>query len=276
MPDGERLALDWTYRARVSVRPHPVRVAMRYLSTVVVRQAYRYPPHRHTGYELVVPVRGVYRCRIDDVAVCARPGQVVVVQAGEVHADELRVGQSYHGVGLDLTWSHGGEARLLAMPGQVATVQVEQLIAELADECSHCDVVSASRQDVLAAELLWRVVRALPDGVVDAGGSERERFMDAVERLFRAHAAHHLPVSAMAKALGLGVTATTDAFRSHVGLPPAKAFARWRVAEARRLLALGDLSVAAVAAHLGFANPYHFARVVRRHAGMPPSRMRAK
>jgi AraC-like DNA-binding protein len=242
---------------------------------VVVRDDYRYPPHRHVAYELVVPTRGIYRCRIDGVVVAARPGQVVVVQAGEMHADELRSGQRYQAVGLDLRWPTGGEARLLAGSGHIATVQVSQVLAGLAAECGHCDAVAASRQDALAAELLWQVVRALPVGTVQTGGSERERFVDAVERLFRAHAAHRLPVSAMAQALGLGVTATTEAFRAHVGLPPAKAFARWRVTEARRLLAAGDLSVAAAAAHLGFANPYHFARVVRRHAGISPSRMRS-
>jgi hypothetical protein len=35
MPDGEREALDWTFRPRVSVRPLAVQVAMRYLSSVV-------------------------------------------------------------------------------------------------------------------------------------------------------------------------------------------------------------------------------------------------
>lgn len=273
MPDGEREALDWTYRPRVSVRPLAVRVALRYCSTVVVRRDYAYAPHRHAGYELVVPMRGVYRCHIDGRAVSARPGQVVVVQAGEVHADQLRAGQRYAAIGLDLLGPGGGGAKLLA-GAQVASVRVGHLVAALAAECTRCDALAANRQDALAAELLWSVVRALPGAAVDAGGSARERFGDAVERLFRAHAAHRLPVLAMARALGLGVTATSAAFRRHLGLPPARAFARWRVAEARRLLAQGDLSVGAVAAHLGFANPYHFARVVRRHAGAPPSRLR--
>jgi AraC-like DNA-binding protein len=276
--DGEREALDWTFQPRVTVRSQAVRIAFTYLSTVVPRQAFSYPAHRHVAYELIVPDRGIYRCRINDVALAAKPGQVVVIQPGDLHQDELRRGQRYRGVGMHLIWPEGWTGRLLSpglsAPAQVATTAVADVLAALAEECERCDAIAASRQDVLAAELLWRTVRGLPAASLAAGTGEHSGFIAAVERLFRCHAAQRLPVEAMARSLGMGVTACTAAFRRHLGLSPARAFARWRVGEARRLLAHGDLSVTAVAAHLGFANPYHFARVVRRHAGLPPSRLR--
>lgn len=275
MPAGEREALDWTFRGRVPVRPPAVRVALRFLSDVAARRDYRYPPHRHAGYELIAPSRGAYRGSVDGRDYEALPGQVLVVQAGEVHADAVRRGQRYRALGVDVTGAAGGALRLLRGPQRLARVDLGGLLDAIAAEAERCDALAAARQDALAAEALWRVLRALPDGALDLGrDGARERFADAVERLFRAHAARRLPVPAMARALGLGITAANAAFRAHLGCPPARAFARWRVAEARRLLRQGDLGVAAVAAHLGFANPYHFARVVRRHAGVPPSRLR--
>jgi AraC family transcriptional regulator of arabinose operon len=47
------------------------------------------------------------------------------------------------------------------------------------------------------------------------------------------------------------------------------------VARAQDLLRHTDLSVTAVAARLGFANPFHFARAYRRQFGRPPSADRA-
>lgn len=275
MPAGERESLDWLFRGRIPVRPPAVRVALRFLSAVSARRDYRYPEHRHPGYELIVPGRGLYRCTIDGAAYEARPGQVVVVQCGDLHADDVRRGQRYRALGLDVTGPTGEVLRVVGGAQRTVDVRLDDLLDALAGESERCDTLAAARQDALAGEALWRVLRALPPAAVALGrDGERERFADAVERLFRANASRRLPVPAMARALGMGATAVHAAFRTHLGCSPARAFARWRVAEARRLLGQGDFSVSAVAAHLGFANPYHFARVVRRHAGLPPSRLR--
>ena len=44
---------------------------------------------------------------------------------------------------------------------------------------------------------------------------------------------------------------------------------------ARVLLAEGDLSLAEIAAHLGFCDASHFSRVFSAHEGIPPKRFRA-
>ncbi len=78
----------------------------------------------------------------------------------------------------------------------------------------------------------------------------------------------------LAQELGLTVGTLHARCAQHLGLTPAKALTRWRVSQARQLLAGTMLTVAAIAERLGFANPYHFARVVRRHTGFPPSKLR--
>lgn len=267
--------IEWSYRTRLAVSPLEVRVCLRYLSTVGVLETFSYPAHRHAGYELIIPERGTYRCRVDALRVTVRPGQVAVIQAGSTHQDDLRPGQRYHALGLDLAWPGSARSLLLTAGVHLADVDLSPQVAELAHEMARCDAIAASRQDLLAGEMLWRVVRALPrDALHPAHGSDRERFLNDVERVFRHHAAGPLPAPAIARALGLSPTAAASAFRSHLGMSPARAFSRWRVTEARRMLAAGERSVAEVATHLGFANPYHFARVVRRHTGLPPSRLR--
>lgn len=284
MPEvpGERESLDWTHLGRVLARPPAVRAELAWISDVVPRRAFAYPEHRHVLYEILVPRRGVYRCRIDGGAwIAAAPGQAVIVQPGDRHEDVLRAGQRYRAVGLRLVWGARAEAGLLGagLPAQrrVVTVALDDLLDLIAAEVARGDAIAARRQDALAEELLWRLVRALPAASLAPawrGDAQRDRFVADLERVFRERGGRGLSVPAIARALGLGATALTSACRRHLGLPPARALARWRVEQARRLLADSDLPVAAIAARLGFANPYHFTRVVRRHAGAPPSRLR--
>lgn len=277
---GEREALDWSHQLRVLVRAPAVRAELLWVSTVVARQPFAYPEHVHGHFEVLVPERGLYRCRIGGEEITARSGQAVIVQAGDRHQDSLGAGQRYRAVGFRLEGAASGS--VLLAPGspasrRVVTVGLDDLIDVLIAETIRGDMIAARRQDTLVEELLWRLVRALPSGDLApawSSDSARERFVSGLERVFREHAGHGLTVPDMARALGIGTTALTAASRRHLGVPPARALARWRVEQARRLLQQGDLPVASVAAHLGFANPYHFARVVRRHAGRPPSRLR--
>lgn len=62
----------------------------------------------------------------------------------------------------------------------------------------------------------------------------------------------------------------------YVHEPPARYVMKLRVREARRLLVETDLSVAEIAARIGFDDPLYFSRCFRRIAGMPPTHYRAR
>lgn len=77
-------------------------------------------------------------------------------------------------------------------------------------------------------------------------------------------------VPGLARHLNMSASALAHRCVAECGLAPAAWLRRRRIQQARELLLTG-LTVTAVSERLGFANPYHFARVFRRETGQPPS-----
>jgi AraC family transcriptional regulator len=59
-------------------------------------------------------------------------------------------------------------------------------------------------------------------------------------------------------------------FRQAVGVSPHQYILQQRVAEARRLLSAGGMTLAELAFHLGFADQSHFSRAFRKVTGTTP------
>jgi AraC family transcriptional regulator len=64
-------------------------------------------------------------------------------------------------------------------------------------------------------------------------------------------------------------------FKLATGLAPYQYLLKARVSRARRLLASGELPIAAVALDCGFCHQQHLTRVFRRHCGLSPAAYRA-
>lgn len=65
-----------------------------------------------------------------------------------------------------------------------------------------------------------------------------------------------------------------DLFCAACGTTPGRYLTAKKLALARELLSVGELSIAEVAALSGFSDPYYFSRVFAAEAGLPPSRYR--
>ena len=67
-----------------------------------------------------------------------------------------------------------------------------------------------------------------------------------------------------------------DLFRAAYGATPGRYLTSKKLALARELLSVGELSIAEVAALSGFADPYYFSRAFAAEAGLSPSRYRKR
>lgn len=235
-----------------------------------------YPRHQHRDHEVIVPLRGAYRCLLRGAAIALGADEVLLVAPGDWHEDRLPAGERHIGV-----WFTLGRTPLLrsGLPpaAQVArppAAAVRALVARLLDEQRRSDGFSARLQEASCLELFWLLVRALPADALAPGFLAATRDQDLRRRLEALLERHHRRppgVEALAGELGLSPRAFTAACRRLTGLSPARALATHRLGRARALLAQTALSVKEVAAHLGFADQHHFSRAYKAVFGTPPS-----
>ena len=271
------LTQEWRERLHAPSLP-----AVRFLAInrVTARGSMRYGEHRHHEYELILVERGTYRGEVAGQALSAAPGQLVVVQPGDLHDDDFARGVIITGVNLRL--AAPGVVPLLLRPISPRVRQAPPGTGGLMDRMRQVgavsDVPAGGLLDALAGQLFWSLAAGVPPAERDPQWVQRgadARFLAQLEQVFRLHAGRRLPVSGMARALGLGPTALTDACRRLLGRPPAAAHLAWRLERADEVLRASpaplEAPVEAVAGQFGFANAFHFSRAFRRHFGYPPS-----
>jgi AraC-like DNA-binding protein len=80
-----------------------------------------------------------------------------------------------------------------------------------------------------------------------------------------------LDLDALARRLGFGYERFRKLFRERVGTPPGEYRIRRRLERARELLGLRQQGIAAIAAELGYQNPFAFSIQFKRYTGVSPS-----
>lgn len=108
------------------------------------------------------------------------------------------------------------------------------------------------------------------------GRRPRHHSVEAVIEHLQRHLGEDLSVPDLAAIAGCSVTVLQDRFRDEVGSSPAAYATRLRMEEAARLLASGDLTLAAIAERLGYANERSFSAVFRRLHLTTPGRYRGR
>jgi AraC family transcriptional regulator len=132
-----------------------------------------------------------------------------------------------------------------------------------------------STGEVLGLVLTLFVRGPLPDPDDERLPAPLEGLLEHVRRAWSPPApTRPLPLQELASAACVSPGYLSRVFRQHYGIGPVAAVELLRLARAATLLTRSNLSVAAVAGHCGFANPYHFSRRFHRAYGHPPARYR--
>jgi len=98
--------------------------------------------------------------------------------------------------------------------------------------------------------------------------------MRAAAALMRRHLEEPLPISEIARRLGLTRRSIEQAFRDLGGPTPAQLYRHIRLSEARRLVLETPLSVAEIATRCGYADPAAMTRAFRTEFGATPRALR--
>ena len=109
----------------------------------------------------------------------------------------------------------------------------------------------------------------LPERVANAPVGDMKRWIEA-------HCAEPLRIEDIVKMSGYSRTRLFALFASAVGMSPNDWLVRCRIEKARRMLAVGTMSITDVALSCGFSSPAYFATTFRKYTGKPPRELKAK
>jgi AraC-like DNA-binding protein len=244
---------------------------------------YLYRRHQHLNYELLIPVAGRYRCRLNGEPLVLRRSEVLLVKPGDWHEDQLDAGVRYWAIQFSLTalgLAPGANCFRPGLPAQsqicapVAT-SLQSLLGRLREEHERTDLIAMLVQDALLGEIIGLITRTFDPRVLAPQlleAAEAQSFPVRLERWCFSRLQEPCRVAEMAAAFSLSTTAFTRRCRALLGRPPAKVFADLRLARAHALLLGSGMSVSEIADYLGYRNPFHFSRAFRRRYGVPPSR----
>ncbi len=239
--------------------------------------------HQHPNYEVLLVRRGDYHCRVNGTAVSASAGGVVIIAPGDWHQDQCFTPVAFFALAFRVLPgpTSGQSANLLRADLSPADHVVptsdgalHALVERMCDEGRGGDAFSIPLLDSLAQEFAWRLLRLLPQSSLDErmiGGLELHGFGSELLAFCDRQVAGSPSAADMAAALGIAERTLTQRCRTAFGTSPARFFTRYRLERARLLLVQTDLSIKAIAEHLGFENPYHFSTVYKRVHGVPPS-----
>ncbi len=158
---------------------------------------------------------------------------------------------------------------------------LEQIGLSLREQLHDASPAGALYVDHLARAAAARLIRAhstarLPAAPPPRGAGLSERQLRRAIDYLEAHLDRDPGLPDLAAAAGLSPVYFARQFKRATGLPPHQYLMRRRLDRARRLLAAGDLPIAAIALDCGFCHQEHLTRLFRRHCGTTPAAYRAK
>jgi AraC-like DNA-binding protein len=128
--------------------------------------------------------------------------------------------------------------------------------------------------ELLYVEVLRRYASSLPEGDVGWLAALRDRDVGRALRLLHTYPERQWDVARLGREIGMSRSALATRFTRIVGAPPMRYLGSWRVQLAKRLLEDRTLSIAQVAARVGYGSEAAFHRAFKRQVGVPPGEWR--
>lgn len=138
--------------------------------------------------------------------------------------------------------------------------------------CGAVEAARIARQFVIGE----RSAGQLPFSTMATPRRHEDRVIAGVQAWIADNYAQSNPVAQMAKHSGLHDRTFKRRFRQATGYTPIDYVHGLRVEEAKHMLEMSSLSVEALAAEIGYADPAHFSRLFRRLTGITPAQWRRR
>ena len=243
-------------------------------------EKFMYDRHTHDTYAIGVTLRGVQRFSCRNATHDSTPGQVMVINPGEVHDGRSGTAGGYM-------------YRMFYVQPDILATALEDVTRRPSDVGARRPVISdrdlfrqldlawrtmvRAPASLAAEELLHRSLASLGASVVPARSASATRFdrtLRSVRDYMHDHVEQRVTLQELSAIATMSRFQLTRRFQEAYGLPLHAYHLHARLEEGRRRLASGQ-TIAAVSADLGFVDQSHFHRRFKGSFGMTPGAWRA-
>jgi len=258
---------------------------------VTDRGRWKTEPHSHPDYGQVIFVRsGRGAVNLEGRSIPFEGPCVLVLPTECVHGMRYDVDVDRWVVTIDVVYLKQVNARLSefsrlwAAPQTIPLDEPEvaanfhRLVGLLAQEIESKPMGHVVGTEALLTLLLLTLVRraaALQQDAAGDGPSPREtRLVERFRELIEAHYRQHWQLQSYASMLAVSLVQLRLACAAVTGQSPTKMIHARLIAEAKRHLIFGDMSMEQIAFGLGFSDAAYFTRFFRKEVGRTPSEFR--
>ena len=132
------------------------------------------------------------------------------------------------------------------------------------------ETILSKLSELMFVEVVRRHIETLPEDSRGWLSGLRDRHIGEALKLIHGRPTHDWTLDALAHEIGLSRTTFADRFVHYVGIPPMQYLARWRMQLAARQLETPGISIAQVAANVGYESEAAFNRAFKKLIGTTP------
>jgi AraC-like DNA-binding protein len=136
------------------------------------------------------------------------------------------------------------------------------------------ETMLAKLAEVMFVEVIRKHIARLPEDSRGWLSALRDRHVGEAMRLMHGQPTRQWTLDALAREVGLSRSVFAERFAHYVGLAPMHYLARWRMQLAARRLETLGISIAQVAAEVGYESEAAFNRSFKKYVGTPPGAWR--
>jgi len=234
------------------------------------------PMHQHAGFEIVHHRRGRGRSRLADGSACRFSKDDVVVYAPRQAHDQM---QDTDGTDACIHIAYAGVLPRTLPAWFLVTAMTDawmrRELAELSDRMPATDSYENLSLDLRAGALLVRLLaHSEAAGPPVPGISACNAHAEKADRYLAEHFRDLGRLEEVAIHVGVGYDHLRHAYRQHFGRSLVKRLIDLRISRAKILLAHAPISIAGVAAEVGYATSRHFSTIFREITGITPAAFR--
>ncbi len=253
-------------------------------SKINIREDFHFPEHKHSNCEIIIPLSDKYECKLNGTILSAAPGELLMIQPGDLHEDFYHREGELIFIVLTLSDFSGRVWTGEIMKSNVSPTQRTRLIEKNSATSKILEVMlslasgnppGTIQVEKLAEAFFWEFISSIPqDFLSDAfkGIIGDSAFQNQISSFFMSKLKGQLDVNELAATLGMSKRALEYKFRESFNSSPVQTFTAYKMTVAEQMLRQGA-SVKAAAAELGFKDQFYFSTAFKRIKGVAPSRL---